>query len=473
MNHSKKQIKSGFIWSALDSFGNQAIGLIVSLILANILGPAAYGLVAMLTIFMAIASVFVNSGFNSALIRKATRTEKDYSTTFYFSFSVSVICYSLLFFCAPLIANFYEQPELIPLTRVIALNIIIHSFAIIPRTKLTVALNFKSQAKANIVAVVCSGTVGLVMAFNDYGVWSLVFQNITSATVSVIMFNLLSPWRPVEKFCKQAFKELFGFGSKLLVSGLIDTIYNNLYGLIIGKQFNNTQLGLFNQANSLSMMPATLITTVVQKVTYPLLSSIQDDKPKLDRSYLLTLKLATTIVFPVMLGISIISTPLVSLLLGEAWQGSAVLISILSIGMAVYPINAINLNMLQVKGRSDLLLQLEIIKKVIITIVLFITVPMGVLEMCIGMVATRYIAIYINTYYTSKLSSISQRQQLTALLPIVIITIISAIAGYVIGIMISENITSIVVMLTVALSCYASMMLILQKSLVLEIKKIL
>ncbi|MFS1423636.1 lipopolysaccharide biosynthesis protein [Shewanella sp. 10N.286.48.B5] len=473
MGHSSQQIKSGFIWSALDSFGNQAIGLVISLTLANLLGPSAYGLVAMLTIFIAIAAVFVNSGFNSALIRKVDRNEKDYSTTFYFSFAVSIICYLLLFFCAPLIADFYEQPELTLLTRVIALVIIIQTLAVIPRTKLTVEINFKSQAKANVVALVCSGTVGLIMAFNGYGVWSLVFQQLTNAIISVAMLNLLSPWKPVEKFCKQAFKELFGFGSKLLAAGLLDTIYNNLYGLIIGKQFSAAQLGIFNQANSLSTMPATMITGVIQKVTYPMLSNMQGDTNQLDKAYLLTLKIATMLIFPIMFGICIIAKPLIAILLGEQWQDSAQLISILTMALALYPIHAINLNMLQVKGRSDLFLKLEIIKKAIITISLVITVPMGIVEMCIGMVVTSYLALIVNTYYAGQLSSVSQLNQLAALLPIAIITLISATVGYVVGSEFSSNIASIILMLTVALTCYATLMFILQKSLVLETKKLL
>ncbi|MFA0358880.1 lipopolysaccharide biosynthesis protein [Vibrio breoganii] len=473
MLNSKNKIKNGFVWSALDSFGNQSIALVISLVLANLLGPSVYGLVAMLTIFIAIASVFVNSGFGSALIRKVDRNEKDYATTFYFSLGVSVVCYLLLFLSAPLIASFYKQPELVSLTRAIALTIIIQTFAIIPRTKLSVTLDFKSQAVANFIAMLCSGTLGLILALNNYGVWALVTQQLTNATISVIMLNLLSPWKPVEKFCRQAFKELFGFGSKLLLSSLIDTIYKNVYGLIIGKQFSAIQLGLFNQADKLSSVPATTLTGVIQKVTYPMLSAIQHDTKKLDATYLLTLKFATFIIFPVMFGISIIAKPLVDILLGPQWQSSAEFISIITMAFALYPIHAINLNMLQVKGRSDLFLKLEIIKKINLTIMLFITVPISIKAMCIGMVICSYLALFINIYYTGKLSSITITKQITALIPIGLITAISAFAGYMAGINVSSNILQIATMLVVALSTYIGIMLFVQRPLLITLKNTL
>ncbi|MEZ9835249.1 lipopolysaccharide biosynthesis protein [Vibrio breoganii] len=473
MQHSKQQIKSGFIWSALDSFGSKALGLVISLVLANLLGPSVYGLIAMLTIFIAIAQVFVNSGFSSALIRKVNRSEKDYATTFYFSVVVASFCYLILFLSAPSISRFYGESDLISLVRIISLTIIIETFAIIPRTKLSVTLDFKKQAKANLIALLFSGAVGLTLAFNGYGVWALVFQQITNATVSVIMFNLLSPWKPVEKFCKKAFVELFDFGSKLLASSLLDTVYNNIYGLIIGKTFSAGQLGIFNQAKTLSHMPAMTITGVIQKVTYPMFSTMQNDATRLDEAYLRTLRIAMMVVGPVMFGLCITSAQLINLLLGEKWQDSAPLISILSMAFVLYPIHAINLNILQVKGRSDYFLKIEIIKKINITIMLFLTVPLGVKAMCVGMVVTSYIAVVLNTYYTAKLSSISQYKQMLALLPILIITMVSASIGYLVGLEVSTNWLSILVILSTALLCYLILLLLFQKSLIIEMKSLL
>lgn len=471
--NNKKKIKSGFIWSALDSLGTQAIALVISLTLANILGPNVFGLVAMLTIFMAVANVFVNSGFNAALIRKVDRNEVDFATTFYFSLAVSIVCYVLLFFCAPYIAQFYQQPELTLLTRVISLTIIINTFAAIPRVKLSVNLNFKTQAKCNLVALAVSGTLALMLAYLGYGVWALVTQLLVLALVNVLMLNLLMPWWPKQKFSNESFAELFGFGSKLLLSGLLDTIYNNAYGLIIGKQFNAIQLGLFNQADKLSSMPAITLTGVIQKVTYPMLSAMQDDTKKLDASYLLTLQFAAFIIFPIMFGLCIIAKPLIYTLLGPKWQGSAELISIIAMAYALYPIHAINLNILKVKGRSDLFLKLEVIKKVIITAILIITVPMGIKAMCIGMVISSYLALLINTFYTGKLSSLTAYKQLSALLPIGVITALSAFSGYMIGINVNNSMLQIIAMLVVTLSTYIGIMLLVQRPLLITLKNTL
>lgn len=468
--HNRQAIKSGFIWSALDSFGNQAIGLMISLTLAKLLGPSVYGLIAMLAIFMAIANVFITGGFGSALIRKTDRSEADFSTTFYFSLVVSFICYGLLYSAAPYIAQFYNQPELTLLTRIIALTIIINTFAVIPRVMLTVNLNFKVQAKCNITSLIISGLLALSLAYDNYGVWALVAQQISSVLITTLMLNIVSPWKPKTSFCKKAFKELFGFGSKLLISDLISTLYSNIYIVIIGKQYNATQLGLFNNANILSMTPATTITGIIQKVTYPMLSNIQHDTKKLDDTYLLTLKFAAFIIFPVMFGVCIIAKPLIAVLLGPQWQGSAELISIITMAFMLHPIHAINLNMLQVKGRSDLFLKLEIIKKVIMTLMLIITVPMGIKAMCVGMVVQSYLALLVNTYYTGKLSSLTAYTQLTALLPIGVITALSAFVGYIVGININSNILQIVTMLIVALSTYIVIMLLVQRSLLVNLK---
>lgn len=471
--HDKKKIKSGFIWSALDSLGTQAIALATSLVLANILGPAVFGLIAMLAIFIAVANVFINSGFNAALIRKTDRDESDFATTFYFSLGVSIGCYLLLFFCAPYIAQFYQQPELTTLTRVVALVVVINTFSAIPIVKLSVSLNFKTQAKCNFIALTCSSLLALALAYFDHGVWALVAQQLALAIINVLMLNILVPWRPKRKFSKESFKNLFGFGSKLLLSGLLDTIYNNIYSLIIGKQFTAVQLGLFNQANRLSSLPAVTLTGVIQKVTFPMLSAIQHDTKKLDASYLLTLQFAAVVIFPVMFGLCIIAKPLIEILLGQEWQGTAELVSIITMALVLYPIHAINLNMLQVKGRSDLFLKLEIIKKITITLILVVTVPMGIKAMCIGMVVSSYLALFINTYYTGKLSSLTAYKQLIALLPIALITAFSAFLGYSVGMNFSSNIIQIITMLGVALGSYILILILMQRSLLIALKNTL
>ena len=423
MSPIKQKTTNGLKWSAIERIATQAIQLVVMLILGRMLGPEAFGLVGMLAIFIAISQTFVDSGFSSALIRKQDRSEADYATTFYFNIVVSLSCYVLLFICAPYIADFYHQPELINLTRVLGIVILVNAFAVVQRTRLTVAMDFKTQAKASLLSVSCSTIITLILAYYNFGVWALVGQTLSFAIFNVILFNVLDPWLPKCGFSKASFKELFGFGSKLLASAILATIYENIYQIIIGKLFNAGQLGLFTQAKNLSSMPAMTLTAIIQRVTYPMMSQIQNDKQALDKAYLLTLRLSAVVISPLIIGLGLVAKPLLTVLLGQEWQSAAELMTILCVGYMLYPIHAINLNLLQVKGRSDLFLKLEIIKKIIVTLVLVITVPLGIKAICIGMVIQSYLALLINTYYTGKLSSLTMLKQFKALISIWLLTL--------------------------------------------------
>ncbi|MDW3133494.1 lipopolysaccharide biosynthesis protein [Vibrio sp. 1288] len=418
MPNLKQKVTTGLKWSAIERLTTQLVQLLVMLILARLLGPSAFGLIGMLAVFIAISQVFVDSGMSSALIRKLDRTEHDFATAFYFNIAVSLLCYALLYACAPMIATFYEQPELNSLMRWIGFVVIINAFTVIPKAKLTIEMDFKTQAKASVLSVLISSVVGLLMAYHGYGVWSLVAQTLTFAFANAVLINLIYRWRPTLGPSLKSFNELFGFGSKLLVSGLIDSIYQNIYQLIIGKQFNAVDVGHFTQANQLAKVPAQTFTAIIQRVTYPMLSEMQEHPEKLNAAYLLTLRLAAAIIFPLLMGLAILADILLPMILGEVWEPAAILVSILAFGLILYPIHAINLNYLKVKGRSDLFLKLEIIKKVITTSILFITVPLGVTAICIGVVVQSHISLLINTYYNGKLGKLTLISQLRGLLPI-------------------------------------------------------
>lgn len=465
MSELKQKTTNGLKWSAIERIATQAIQLIVMLILGRMLGPEAFGLVGMLAIFIAISQTFVDSGFSSALIRKQERSEADYATTFYFNIVVSLSCYVLLFICAPYIADFYHQPELINLTRVLGIVILANAFAIVQRTRLTVVMDFKTQAKASLLSVSCSTIIALVLAYCNFGVWSLVGQTLSFAIINVILLNVFDPWLPKCWFSKSSFKELFGFGSKLLTSGLLDTVYNNIYQIIIGKLFNTGQLGLFSQAKNLSSIPAMTLTGVIQRVTYPMMSHIQNDQQALDKAYLLTLRLAAVVIFPIIIGLGLIAKPLLSVLLGEEWQSAAELMSILCIGYMLYPIHAINLNLLQVKGRSDLFLQLEIIKKVVTTIILVITVPLGIKAICVGIVIQSYLALFINTYYTGKLSSLTMLKQFKVLIFIWLLTLGCAAIASLWYLIVGNDIIQLGLIVITALSLYFIVIKYLQSDL--------
>ncbi|MBB1406059.1 lipopolysaccharide biosynthesis protein [Pseudoalteromonas sp. SG44-5] len=425
-----KSTANSLKWSAIERLATQVIQLVVMLFLARMLGPHVFGLVGMLAVFIAVGQVFTDSGLTSALIRHSERTELDFSTAFYFNIFVSFFCYAILFFSAPFIASFFEQPQLVSLVRVLALVVIINSFTIVQRAKLTITMNFKTQAKASLLSVGISCIIAIWLAKSGYGVWALVGQTLTNAFFNVILLNIFHPWFPKTGFSKRSFNYLFSFGSKLLAASLLDTIFKNIYQMIIGKQFNTAQVGLFTQANQLSSVPAMTLTSIIQRVTYPMLSNIQNETEKFESNYLLTLRMSAFVVFPLMAGLGIIAKPFVEVVLGSDWSAAAELLMILSFAFMLYPIHAINLNLLQVKGRSDIFLKLEIIKKALIVLMLFITIPLGIKAICVGLLINTYVAFFINSYYTGKFSRLKIRNQLAALLPIWLIVLASALITY-------------------------------------------
>lgn len=407
----------GTVWSTVERFSVQGIGFIVMIIMARILTPDDYGLVGMLTVFIAVSQSLVDSGFSQALIRKQDRSEIDNSTVFYFNIAVGLVLYLILFLCAPLIARFYNEPILVPLTRLISLSVVINSFVVVQRALLTVKIDFKTQAKASLTAAIVSGVVGIGMAHMGYGVWSIVWYQLTNLAVNVGLLWILSHWRPRLIYSWNSFRELFAFGSKLAASGILDTLYRNIYLIVIGKVFKASDLGYYTRAHQFSDFPSANLTGIIQRVTFPVLCTIQDDDDRLRSVYQRFLRLSGFMIFPLMIGLAAVAHPLIILVLKEKWEFSAVLLQIICLAMMWHPIHAINLNLLQVKGRSDLFLKLEIIKKVVGIIIICATVPFGLIAMCWGSVASSLIALVINTFYTGKLIDVGFFKQMCDLMP--------------------------------------------------------
>ncbi len=414
-----KTVKST-VWSSIERFATQGVSFIVMIIMARILTPDDYGLVAMLTIFIAISQALVDSGFSNALIRKQDRKEIDNSTVFYFNLAISLVLYMILFFSAPLIADFYNQPTLIPITRVMAISILINGLAIIQRTILTCELDFKTQAKASFSAAVVSSIIGITMAYSGFGVWSLVAYHISSITVGAGLLWIMSKWHPQLIYSWKSFRELFGFGSKLAISSIIDTLYQNIYLLVIGKIFNASDLGYYTRASQFSQFPSSNITGILQRVTYPVLCTMQNENNRLRSVYRRFLRLSAFVVFPLMIGLAAVASPLILLLLKQQWAFTIILLQLICFSMMWYPIHAINLNLLQVKGRSDLFLRLEIIKKCIGVTILCITVPFGLVAMCAGSILSSILCLVINTYYTGKLIQVGFLMQIRDLMPTIL-----------------------------------------------------
>ena len=420
MSSLKDKTVKGVIWSAVDRFSAQGIQFVFSILIARLLVPEDYGVIAMLNIFLAVSQTFIDSGFGTALIRKIDRTETDFSTVFYFNIAVAVFFYLGLFFAAPAIANFYNTPLLVPVTRVTAINLVIGSLSGIHNAKLSIAIDFKSRAKISIVSAVLTGSVGLWMAYSGYGVWALVVQTVFAGIIRTIMLWIIVKWYPKFVFSWQSFKEMFSFGSKLLASGLLDTLYNNIYTLVVGKVFSSSTLGVYAKAQALAEFPSSNITGVLQNVSFPVLSSIQNDEDKLAGAYKRFIRVSAFVIFPLMLGLSSVADPFIRLLLTDKWENTIYLLQIICFSMMWYPIHAINLNILQVKGRSDYFLKLEIIKKIQGVLILCVTVPMGIIAMSYGQVVSSLISLYLNTYYTKKLIGYGLWDQMKDLLPIFI-----------------------------------------------------
>ena len=417
-NSLRQKTVKGVIWSTLERFSVQGIQFVVMIIMARMLTPNDYGLVGMLAVFIAVSQSLVDSGFSQALIRKQNRTETDNSTVFYFNIIVGFIFYGLLFASAPFIAEFYNEPQLTAITRVIGLSVLFNSFVVVQRALLTIKIDFKTQAKAALTAAIISGVLGIWMAASGYGVWSIVVQQLANLGINTLSLWILSHWRPSLIYSWKSFHELFGFGSKLMVSGLIDTIYRNIYLIVIGRVFSAADLGYYTRAHQFTDFPSSNVSGIIQRVTYPILCSIQNENERLSDVYRRFLRLSAFIVFPLMMGLAAVAEPLVLTLLKEQWLFAATLISIICFSMMWYPIHSINLNLLQVKGRSDLFLKLEIYKKIVGIIILCITLPMGLIAMCVGSFFSSMIALIINTYYTGKLINVGFLRQMHDLFPI-------------------------------------------------------
>ncbi len=423
----KSKAISGIIWSTIERFSAQGLQFIVMIIMARLLMPNDYGLIGMLAIFMAIAQSLVDSGFSSALIRKINCSEDDYSTVFFFNIGIGFILFVILFFLAPYISIFYENKKLDILTKVISLNIFINSLSVVQRAILTRRLDFKTQAKASFIAVFISGIAGIILAFRNFGVWALVFQGLIFNIINTVLLWVFSRWFPQFIFSMISFRNLFSFGSKLLMSGLIEVVYMNLYTITIGKCFSVSDVGYFTRADNFSQFPSTNIMGIVQRVTFPIFSQMQKDKKQLTICYRRFVRLVAYIIFPLMIGLTVVAYPFIEVLLGSEWKYTAVLLQILCLSYMWYPIHAINLNLLEVYGRSDLYLKLQIIKKIIGVVILIVTIPYGLVAICYSLVFSSYFALIINSYYTYKLLDFGFLQQIKDLLIVLTYSLIMGV----------------------------------------------
>ena len=426
----KDKTVKGVGWSAIENVSGYAVSFIVGIILARLLSPEDYGLLGLIGIFTAICGCFISAGFGGALIRKKDATEDDYNTVFIFNLAMSILLYGVMFFCAPFIADFFGRQELIALTRVSSLGMIIGSLAMVQRTRLTKRIDFKSQTKITISSAIVRGVVGITTAFLGWGVWALVAQELASRFTSTILLWYANRWIPSLHFSKKSFNELFGYGSKMLASGLLNTIWGEIYQVVIGKFYAPATLGQYTRATMFSGLLSSNLTSVVQRVSFPVLSQIQDDRARLKDGYQRIIRSTMLIAFAGMLMLAAVAKPMILVLIGEKWLQAATFLQIVCFGSMLFPLHAINLNMLQVQGRSDLFLKLEIIKKIIAVGPLLLGIFYSVYWMLIGSVFVGFICYYLNAYYSGPFLNYSIREQIKDILPSFYIAGISSVAAY-------------------------------------------
>lgn len=430
MDSIKEQTVSGLKWNAIGHFASQGVHFVLGLLIARILLPADYGVVGMLAIFLSISQVFVDSGFSNALIRKIDRTDIDCSTAFYFNIVVGLVCYGLLFIAAPFISAFYQMPILTDILRVLALTIVINSLGIVPQALRTIAVDFKTLAYASVLSAIGSGIIGLYLAYTGYGVWALVWQSFSSVLLNVVLVWILSKWRPQWAFSWQSFREMFSYGSKLLISALLHRFYINISGLLIGKFYTPADLGFYSRGHQIAMLPSMNITGIIQRVTFPILAKLQNDDKRLAEVYRKYISITSLVIFFLMTLLMAISKPLVVLLLTEKWLGAVPYLQVFCLALMFDHICQLNNNLLMVKGRSDIFLKLEIIKKVIILPLLIIAIYVGPMAICWVAFIHMQVDIVCSTHYNGKLLGLGYFKQMQAFIKYLLLSFLVCIPAY-------------------------------------------
>jgi O-antigen/teichoic acid export membrane protein len=413
----KKQTLSGLVWTFADIVFLKGSAFIAQLILARLLGPEEFGLIGMITVFVAIGTSLVDSGLSASIIRAKNADDKDYSTVFYTNFIISIIVYFIIFLIAPVIANFYSQPILVSIIRVYCLSFIISSFSSIQIAILIKNMHFKKIMLLSIPGTLISITIALILSIKGFGVWSIVWMYLATQVSQSIMLWIFSKWKPSLNFSIEKLKYHFHFGYKLMLSGLLNTVFDNIYNILIGRFYSVKTLGYFDRAYIFNQYPVIVISGIISKVTYPMLANIQDEKERIASVYKKILQITFFITAPLMLGAAAIAKPLFLLVLGENWSSAVLFFQILCLATIFYPIHVFNLNILKVYGRSDLFLKLEIIKKAVVSIGILIAFQFGIYGLVWSNVITSLIALLINTHYSKPMISYSIKQQLLDMLP--------------------------------------------------------
>lgn len=423
-NLNKGKVLSSLIWKLLERSGTQGIQFIVQIVLARLLLPEKYGIIAIVMVFIQLANVFVKSGFNTALIQKKDADEVDFSSVLYLSLVVAGILYGVIFVTAPLIASFYTQDILVPVLRVLSLTLFIGAFNSIQNAYVARHMLFKKLFLSSLGASIISGAVGITAAYQGFGVWALVAQQLANQMMITLILWFTAKWRPHLIFSFERVKSLFSYGSKLLISELIDTLYKDLRTLIIGRLYLPAMLGYYNKGRQFPQLIVSNINGSIQSVMLPTLSAEQDNRKRVKEMMRRAIVSSSFLIFPMMVGMAVVAEPLVVIVLTEQWLPSVPFLQIACLALALWPIHTANLQAINAIGRSDIFLRLEIIKKIMGLIILGISLPFGVYAIAIGQVVSSFLSTLINAYPNKKLVNYSYKEQWLDIMPSLLISLV-------------------------------------------------
>ncbi len=450
------KVSKGFFWSAVDQFSFQGVSFILSIIIARLVSPSAFGVVVMVQVFMSFAQLFIDGGFKSALIQKKDRTDEDFYTVFIFNMVVALILYVIMFVVAPFIADFYDEPQLTSLTRVIALNLIFASLSITQLVRLQLDLNFKTQAKARLISVIISGLIGIICAYRGMEVWALVIQSIINSLLTSLFLMVFSRWMPRFIFSIKSFKHLFPFGFKILFSDFLTNSYIQLTNLIIGKFYSSSELAYYNRGWNISQLPTTSIMNIITRTVIPILSFMQDDMNSLIYSYRKYLRLSCLIIFPLSALLAILAHPIIIILLTDKWEPTASLLSIFCIVFMFYPFINNAATVTTVLGYGNLIMKSTIVRRSVGLIILFITLMISVKAVAIGLVINNFFESIVCMWYCQKCTGESVIKQFFYVKDIFIITLLMAAITYLVMIIFSSQWAQLLIAVTIGMTVYLS-----------------
>ena len=457
MENKKSKVLSSLLWKFLERGGTQGIQFIIQIVLARILLPSDYGIISLISVFIAIANVFVQSGFNTALIQKKKVDEKDLSSVFYLNIFVSGILYILLFFTAPFIERFYNVLGISKVLRVLSLTLFLGAINSIQNSVISRKMEFKKLFFSSIAAIIVSGIIGVILALLGFGIWALVFQQLSNQIITTIVLWFTVKWRPQLVFSLEKIKVLFSYGWKVLCSTLLDTLYMNLRSLIVGKMYSTEILAYYNRGDQFPQLIITNINGSIQSVMLPILAEEQDNKKKVKEMVRRSIVTSSFIIFPMMIGLSVIAVPLVKVILTEKWLSCVPFLRIFCFSYALWPIHTANLQAINAIGRSDIYLKLEIVKKILGMIILIVSIQFGMYAIAIGLLINSIVSTFINSYPNRKLLNYSYLEQIRDVMPSFVLSFIMGGVIYLISFLKISSLITLLLQVIVGAILYVLM----------------